>query len=58
VTSFELSKRLAAKNILANGLSPDSMRMVTHYDVDRAGCERAIQVLRDVLGVSNKTIVA
>jgi len=58
LTSFELSKRLAAKNILANGLSPDSMRMVTHYDVDRAGCERAIQVLCDVLGVSNKTIVA
>jgi threonine aldolase len=58
LTSFELSKRLAAKNVLANGLSPDSMRMVTHYDVDRAGCERAIRVLRDVLGVTTKTVVA
>jgi threonine aldolase len=58
LTSFELSKRLAAKNVLANGLSPDSMRMVTHYDVDRAGCERAIRVLRDVLGITTKTVVA
>lgn len=58
LTSFELSKRLAAENILANGLSPESMRMVTHYDVDRAGCERAIRVLADVLRVNTKTVVA
>jgi threonine aldolase len=58
MTSFELSKRLAAHNILANGLSPDSMRMVTHYDVDRAGCERAIRALRDVLHAGARTVVA
>jgi threonine aldolase len=57
-TSYELSKRLAAKNVLANGLSPDSMRMVTHYDVDRAGCERATRVLRDVVRLSTKSVVA
>ncbi|HLY63630.1 MAG TPA: GntG family PLP-dependent aldolase [Terriglobia bacterium] len=58
LTSFELSKRLAAQNILANGLSPESMRMVTHFDVDRAGCERAIRVLAEVLRLNTKTVVA
>ena len=58
LTSFEISKRLEAKGVLAYGVSPESIRMVTHYDVNRAGCERAIGVLRDVLGVNAKTIVA
>ena len=58
MTSFELAKRLAAQNILANGLSPESMRMVTHYDVDRAGCERAIRVLAEVLRLNTKTVMA
>lgn len=58
LTSFELSRRMAARNVFANGLSPEAMRMVTHYDVDRAGCERAIRVLRDVLRVNTRTVVA
>src|SRR2546427_1111512 len=45
-TSFEISKRLAVQRVLANGVTPKTMRMVTHYDVDRAGCERALQALR------------
>lgn len=49
MTSFEISKRLAAQNVLANGVTAATMRMVTHYDVDRAGCERALQVMREVL---------
>ncbi len=58
LTSFEISKRLAAQGILANGVTAETMRMVTHYDVDRASCERALQVLRDVLGVSQKAVIA
>lgn len=58
LTSFELSKRLAAQGVLANGVTPMTMRMVTHYDVDRAGCERALQVLREVLSVPRKTVFA
>ena len=58
LTSFEISKRLAAQNVLANGVTPESIRMVTHYDVNRAGCERAIRVLGDVLNVKMKIIVA
>lgn len=58
ITSFEISKRLAAQRVLANGVTPESIRMVTHYDVNRAGCERAIRVLCDVLNVNTKTIVS
>ncbi len=58
LTSFEISNRLAAQGVLANGVTPTTMRMVTHYDVDRAGCERALQVLAEVLGVPRKTVVA
>ena len=54
LTSFEISKRLAAQGVLANGVTPKTMRMVTHYDVDRPGCERALQVLREILGTSRK----
>jgi threonine aldolase len=54
LTSFEISKRLAAQGVLANGVTPETMRMVTHYDVDRAGCKRALQVLREILGTSGK----
>jgi threonine aldolase len=57
MSSFEISKRLAAQNVLANGVTPQMMRMVTHRDVDRAGCERALQVLRDVLQVARKSVV-
>ncbi len=58
LTSFEISKRLAAQGILANGVTAETMRMVTHYDVDRAGCERALQVLREALGVPQKAVSA
>ncbi len=58
LTSSEISKRLAAQGILANGVTPETMRMVTHYDVDRPGCERAIRVLGEVLQVNTKTVVA
>ncbi len=56
--SFEMSKRLAAERILVNGVTSTTLRMVTHYDVDRAGCERALQVLREVLRVPQKTVIA
>jgi threonine aldolase len=49
LTSYEISKRLATQGVLANGTTPEIMRMVTHLDVDRAGCERALKVLREVV---------
>ncbi len=54
----EVSKRLAQQGILSNPTSPTSLRMVTHYDVDRVGCERAFRVLREVVGAPQKTVFA
>jgi threonine aldolase len=45
----EISKRLAARGVLANASDPQTIRMVTHLDVDRQGCERALRVLREVV---------
>ena len=45
----EVSKRLAARGVLANPTNPTSVRMVTHLDVDRAGCEQALRVLKEVV---------
>ena len=50
LTADEISKRLAGRGVLASAMSPTILRMVTHYDVDRAQCERAAKVLREVLG--------
>ena len=58
LTSLEISKRLAARGVLANGATPTTLRMVTHLDVDRAACERALLALRDVLGVRLKARMA
>jgi hypothetical protein len=34
--------------VLANGIDPQTMRMVTHMDVDRAGCERALKAIHAI----------
>jgi threonine aldolase len=51
LTAQEVSTRLAAHRVLVNGSGPTSIRMVTHFDVDRAGCEHALSALRAVLAV-------
>ena len=45
VKAAELSARLKARGVLANAVGPDSMRLVTHLNVDRAACEAAVAVL-------------
>jgi threonine aldolase len=55
LTAQELSKQLAAHGVLANCSGPTTIRMVTHFDVDRAGCERALGVLRNVLAVGKSS---
>jgi len=45
----EVSKRLAARGVLANASNPQTIRMVAHLDVDRSGCERALTALREVV---------
>jgi threonine aldolase len=48
MTSAELSRRLAERNVLANGVGPDAMRIVTHMDVDRAACASALEAIRKI----------
>jgi threonine aldolase len=45
----EFSQRLKERGVLASGVSPTEMRMVTHYDVSRDDCLTALTVIRDVV---------
>jgi threonine aldolase len=38
------------RGVLANPFGPFTIRMVTHYDVDRAGIDRALAVMREIAG--------
>ncbi len=49
IESFEISRRLKQRGVLANGINPSLMRMVTHFDVDRAGCERALEAMEQAV---------
>ncbi len=53
----EVSQRLKTGNIWANPYNAQLIRMVTHQDVDRAGSERALQALREIVGVPRKAAV-
>ncbi len=48
-TAAEISAALAEEQILANPSEKFALRMVTHYDVDRAGCERALDALAGIV---------
>jgi threonine aldolase len=54
--SGELSSRLKQRGILINGINDREMRAVTHYDVNRAACEQAIQAMAEA--VSGRSAVA
>ncbi len=43
---------LKARGVLALSLGPGRIRMVTHHDVDRAGCRRAVQAAREVIAAA------
>ena len=49
IPSGEFSSRLKAHGVLINGINAREMRAVTHYDVDRAGCETALTALAAVV---------
>jgi threonine aldolase len=48
-TAVELCDALYERGVWAQDTALHSVRMVTHCDVDRAGCERALMVLKSVL---------
>ena len=50
MTSYELSQRLAARNVLASGFGPQLIRFVTHLDVSREQCELALEIIASTCG--------
>jgi threonine aldolase len=46
--SDEFTRKLGERQVLAGGVNPELVRFVTHMDVDRSGCERALEVVRAV----------
>ena len=49
MTSGEFARRLAEKNVLCGSVNNELVRFVTHMDVDRAACERAVQAVQEVV---------
>jgi threonine aldolase len=49
ITPNALSVRLKERGVLANGISPRDMRIVTHKDVSRQDCETALAALKKCL---------
>ena len=49
IKAADLVQRLKARGVLGSALGPRSIRLVTHFDVDRRACERAAEVLREEL---------
>ncbi|KAF0235900.1 MAG: threonine aldolase, partial [bacterium] len=45
----QFSSQLKEKGILANGINPTQMRMVTHYDVTKEDCQTALKVIKDLI---------
>jgi len=43
MTAAEFSKQLAEQRVLCHAITPTTIRMLTHCDVDRAGCLRAVE---------------
>jgi threonine aldolase len=46
--SAEFTRRMGERNVLAGGVNNELVRFVTHMDVDRAGCERALGVVSEI----------
>jgi threonine aldolase len=49
MTAAALCEVLRARGVLASAFGPQTVRMVTHYDVDRPAIERAIAAVRATL---------
>ena len=50
LTSGDISQKLAARNVLANGVGPQLIRFVTHLDVSREQCAAALEAVASVCG--------
>jgi threonine aldolase len=55
LNAAEFSARLKEHGVLINGMGPCRMRIVTHYDVDRAGAEKALSIVEEVASAIART---
>lgn len=51
MTSDELSRKLAERDVLANGVGSELIRFVTHLDINREQCAQAVDVVAAVCGI-------
>jgi threonine aldolase len=52
MVSADFSRKLAEKNVLCGSVNHELVRFVTHMDVDRTGCERAVEAVKEVVSHS------
>jgi threonine aldolase len=48
MNAADFNQELAKKNVLANVIGPELMRLVTHLDVSREDCMRTLEVVREI----------
>jgi threonine aldolase len=53
LVSSEFTKELAKRNVMAGGVTAETVRFVTHMDVDRAGCEYALGAVQEIAKASS-----
>lgn len=58
ISTAEFSAELKTHRVVANGISPTQMRMVTHADVTREDCERAADILAEIVSRKNAASIA
>jgi threonine aldolase len=51
IATAAFSAELKSRGVLANGVSRTEVRMVTHYDVSRADCEKAIEAVNQIVAM-------
>ncbi|HWR13314.1 MAG TPA: low-specificity L-threonine aldolase [Terriglobales bacterium] len=51
IDATEFTKRLAEMGLLIGSVNNEVVRFVSHMDVDRAACERAVQIVKEVVRV-------
>ena len=48
LAAADFTRRMAEKNVLCGTVNNELVRFVTHLDVDRGGCERAVEAAREI----------
>ena len=48
MSAADFNQELAQRNVLGNAIGPELMRLVTHKDVSREDCLRALDIVQDI----------